>query len=121
VFDKQTPDWQDFLIRISIVDEVCGDLADVLTGGDDGAERLTRLAETNMFVHALGRSGHWYRLHHLLVDFLTGRLTDPRLRRDLDRRAAEWFRSRDMPWPALRYALAGGDGRSDGPTARPGG
>jgi ATP/maltotriose-dependent transcriptional regulator MalT len=35
-------------------------------------------------------------------------LTDPRLRRDLDRRAAEWFRSRDMPWPALRYALAGG-------------
>jgi LuxR family maltose regulon positive regulatory protein len=108
VWFKQPPDWRDFLLKISIVEEICGDLANALTGGDDGAERLVGLAEANLFVHALGRVGHWYRLHQLLVDFLHGRLTDPGLRRDLHRRAAEWFRSRDMTWPAIRHAVAGG-------------
>ena len=108
VWSKQPPDWRDFLLKISIVEEISGDLADALTGGDDGAERLVSLAEANLFVHALGRVGHWYRLHQLLVDFLQGRLTDPGLRRDLHGRAAEWFRSRDMTWPALHHAVAGG-------------
>jgi LuxR family maltose regulon positive regulatory protein len=107
VFEQQSADWQDFLLRIAVVEEVCPDLADALTGQRDGGQRLALLAEANLFLHELGGSGHWYRMHHLLVDFLNARLTDPRLRRDLNRRAAEWYRTRHMPIPALRFALAG--------------
>lgn len=107
VFDRQPAEWQDFLVRIAVVEEVCGDLANALTGMDDGEQRLAMLAESNVFLQELGGRGRWYRLHHLLVDFLNARLTDPRLRRDLHRRAAEWFRSRDMPRLALRNAVAG--------------
>ncbi len=107
VFDRLPRAWQEFLQRICIVDEICDDLANALTDAGDARERLTELAEANMFVHSLGQGGHWYRLHNLIVDFLNGRLIDPVLRRDLDRRAAEWFRSRDMPWLALRHAVAG--------------
>ena len=107
VLDRQPADWQDFLMRIAIVEEVCGDLADALTGADDGDRRLSQLANANLFVHEVGSTGRWYRLHRLLVDFLDARLTDQRLRRDLNRRAADWFRSQHMPMQALRYALAG--------------
>jgi LuxR family maltose regulon positive regulatory protein len=106
VFDRLPPDWQEFLLRVCVVDEICGDLANALTDAGDGRERLARLAEANMFVHSLGHGSQWYRLHHLILDFLNGRLTDLRLRGELHRRAADWFRSRDMPWLALRHAVA---------------
>ena len=36
VLARQPPDLRDFLLRTSIVDTVCGELADALTGGSDG-------------------------------------------------------------------------------------
>ncbi len=107
VFERQPGEWQDFLLRIAIVEEVCGDLADALTGRDDGARRLAQLADANVFVHRLGGTGQWYRLHNLLLDFLHGRLSDPVLRRDLHLRAATWFATRDRTMDTLRHAVAG--------------
>jgi LuxR family transcriptional regulator, maltose regulon positive regulatory protein len=108
VIDRQTPELLDFLVRVSFVDLVSADLADALTGSQTGAATLADLAASNLFVHAVGPGGRWYRLHRLIADVLRTRITDSRTVRDIHRRAAEWFRRRSLPLDAVRYALRGG-------------
>ena len=108
VIDRQTPELLDFLVRVSFVDLVSADLADALTGARTGADTLAELAASNLFVHAVGPGGRWYRLHRLIADVLRTRITDPRTLRDIHRRAAEWYRRHSMPLDAIRYALRGG-------------
>jgi LuxR family transcriptional regulator, maltose regulon positive regulatory protein len=107
VLDRQAPALLDFLESVSAVDQVTAGLADALTGGDDGEAKLTELAASLLFVEAVGRSGRWYRLHRLVADILRARANPPRRRRDLHRRAAEWFRDHDMPLDAVQLALRG--------------
>ncbi len=78
VIDRQPPELLDFLVRVSFVDLVCADLADALTGARTGAATLAELAASNLFVHAVGPGGRWYRLHRLIADVLRTRITDPR-------------------------------------------
>ena len=108
VIDRQPPELLDFLVRVSFVDLVCADLADALTGARTGAATLAELAASNLFVHAVGPGGRWYRLHRLIADVLRTRITDPRTIRDVHRRAAEWYRRHSLPLEAVRYALRGG-------------
>ena len=79
-----------------------------------GAARLAELEASNLFVQSVGRAGRWYQLHRLVAELLRAQLTDPRQRRDLHRRAAEWHRTNGMPLEALRYALRGGSGARSG-------
>ena len=108
VIDRQPPELLDFLVRVSFVDLVCADLADALTGARTGAATLAELAASNLFVHAVGSGGRWYRLHRLIADVLRPRITDPRTLRDVHRRSAEWHRRHSLPLDAVRYALRGG-------------
>lgn len=108
VIDRQPPELLDFLVRVSFVDLVCADLADALTGTRTGAATLAELAASNLFVHAVGPGGRWYRLHRLIADVLRTRITDPRTLRDVHRRAAEWHRRHSLHLDAVRYALRGG-------------
>jgi LuxR family transcriptional regulator, maltose regulon positive regulatory protein len=108
VIDRLSPDLLDFLVRVSILDVISADLADAMTGGNGGRATLTELARLNLFVHAVGTSGRWYRLHRLIADVLRARITRARTLRDLHRRAAEWYLHQAMPLEALRYALRGG-------------
>ena len=78
---------------------------------------LADIAASHLFMQALGRPGRWYRLHRLIADILRARPGGRRERRDLHRRAAEWFRRNDMPLDAIRSAIAGESGRWP-PTAR---
>ena len=105
---------RDLLGKICVPDLVCADLADAVTGSDDGAARLAELEASNLFVQSVGRAGRWYQLHRLVAELLRAQLTDPRQRRDLHRRAAEWHRTNGMPLEALRYALRGGSGARSG-------
>ena len=96
-----------FLEKVSVVDLVCVDLADALTGRGDGAAVLGELAASHLFVHALDRPGRWYRLHRLLLDLLRARPLPRRERRDLHRRAAQWFTDQGTTLEALRSAIRG--------------
>jgi LuxR family maltose regulon positive regulatory protein len=107
VLDRQAPELLAFLESVCIVDEVNAGLADALTGDGDGATKLAELAAALLFVEAVGRSGRWYRLHRMVADILRARPTPRRRRRDLHRRAAEWFRDHDMPLDAIEFALRG--------------
>ncbi len=99
---------QHFLRSIGILDFVCAELADAVTGGDDGAAMLAELSAANLFVHTVGDGGQWFRLPGFISDVLRSETADPRVRRDLHRRAAEWYRRHSLPEPAIRLALRGG-------------
>ncbi|HEY0815507.1 MAG TPA: LuxR C-terminal-related transcriptional regulator [Pseudonocardia sp.] len=108
VLDRQSPELVAFLATISVVDLVSASLADALTGRRDGEQVLADLAASHLFVHAVGRPGRWYRLHRLIFDIIRARPAAQRSRRDLHRRAAEWFRVNGMPLDAIRLAVVGG-------------
>ncbi|MGE0300617.1 LuxR C-terminal-related transcriptional regulator [Pseudonocardia sp.] len=108
VLAGQPPELVRFLETISIVDLVCAELADALTGRDDSEQLLAEFAASHLFVQAVERSGRWYHLHRLIGDLLRSRPLPRRQRRDLHRRAAEWFARHDAPLDAIRAAVAGG-------------
>ena len=110
VIDRLAPELLDFLVRVSVLDAVSADLADALTGRRSGAATLSDLAASNLFVHAVGPAGRWYRLHRLLADLLRSRITDPRMVRDLHRRAASGICTRRCRWrpSATRCAAVSG-------------
>lgn len=107
VLDAQPPELVRFLEKISTVDLVCADLADALTGRRDSEQVLAELAASHLFVQAVDRPGRWYHLHRLIRDILRSRPAARRERRDLRRRAAEWFSRNGMPLDAIRSAVAG--------------
>jgi LuxR family maltose regulon positive regulatory protein len=97
-----------FLEKICILDLVCAELADAVTGEEDGAAMLAELSASNLFVQSVGEGGRWFHLPGFVSDVLRSRMVEPRARRDLHRRAAEWYRRRSLPEAAIRLALAGG-------------
>jgi LuxR family transcriptional regulator, maltose regulon positive regulatory protein len=111
MLDSQPPDVRRMLLRLSLLDRVNGELADLL-GGRPGSERvLLELEDANAFVVSLDPGRTWFRFHQLLADFL--RLELRRTAADevpvLHRRAAGWFLDRgDVPG-AVRHTLAAGD------------
>ncbi|GAA4897256.1 LuxR C-terminal-related transcriptional regulator [Actinomycetospora straminea] len=107
VLGRQPAELVTFLEQISVVDLVCADLADAITGRADGEAVLAELSAAHLFVQALDHPGRWYRLHRLVLDVLRARPLPRRERRDRHRRAAEWFRHHEMPLEALRAALRG--------------
>ncbi|WP_433505436.1 LuxR C-terminal-related transcriptional regulator [Pseudonocardia halophobica] len=108
VLDHQTPELLTFLTAVSVVDLVCADLARVLTGRSDAGQVLADLAGAHLFVREVDRPGRWFRLHRLIQDILRARTLSSRERRDLHRRAAEWFRANGQPLEAIHFAVTGG-------------
>ncbi|HET6550278.1 MAG TPA: hypothetical protein VFG79_17580, partial [Solirubrobacter sp.] len=109
VLDHEPPRVRAFLLRTSIAERVCGELADALTGDGRGAETLAALERTNGFVRAAGDG--WFRYHPLFATLLRARA--PReLPGELPRLhalAARWYAQRGAAVEALRHAAASGD------------
>jgi len=108
-----------FLMRTSVADVICGDLADTLGGGSGGAVTLDQLSRENMMVgpcvpadsDRTGTDPAEYRYHPMLLDMLR-----ERLRRELPgesvrltRRAARWLAARGRHAEAIRSAARAGD------------
>ena len=122
VLDRARPgDLLDFMLATSIVDTVCGPLADAMTGGTDSARRLAEIERANVFITPLDERREWYRYHGLLAELL---------RIELERRAARHGcrsctgrrptgsrSTRDMD-RAVRHAIAAGDMRARRPVDR---
>ena len=100
-----------FMLSTSIVDSVCGSLADAITGESGSAARLAELERANVFITPLDERREWYRYHHLLAQLLTIELE----RRQPDgvpllrQRAAQWYADHNLPDRAVRHAIAAGD------------
>ncbi|HWD44933.1 MAG TPA: LuxR C-terminal-related transcriptional regulator [Actinomycetota bacterium] len=113
VLERQPAELRDFLLRTCVVDELSGDLADALTGGDDGESMLARLERANAFVSAVDSRRRSYRYHQLFAELLRYELgrESPGLAARLHRRAAGWYAERGLGESAIQQALLAKDWR----------
>ena len=98
-----------FLARIAILDNLHPDLCDALTGSNDAADRLARLARETPIL-AASEDSDWLRMHRLARDVLRARssASDAEERIGLHARASEWLARRGLLDEAARHALAAG-------------
>jgi LuxR family maltose regulon positive regulatory protein len=111
VLDRQSEEVRRLLVRTSILERVCGPVADALTGGSDGERALQELEAANAFVVTLDTTRSWFRFHPLFADLLRMELrrTAPTEIPELHRRAASWFADRGLPVDAIHHAQGGGE------------
>jgi LuxR family maltose regulon positive regulatory protein len=115
VFENQPPEVQEFLLRASTANPVCGELADALTGRTGGERTLAELYSAHVFLDRIQNMHDdrctWYRWHPMFAGLLRQRLraSDRDLEGQLHRTASEWYRHHGFPVEAVRHAVAGGD------------
>ncbi|MFD8535131.1 LuxR C-terminal-related transcriptional regulator [Streptomyces rubrogriseus] len=109
VLKGRTQEEQDLLLRISVLDRFCPDLADALTLRADAGLLLAGLHRENAFIERLGHS--WYRLHPLFREILRAHLRErmPGVEPELHLRAARWLRRSGFLPETLAHGAAGGD------------
>ena len=100
---------RELLLRTSIAGRICGELADALTGGSDGALLLEGLERTGTFLVPLDRHRTWFRYHGLFAELLRARCGSsiPASSRSCTR-AAEWLAANGLGREALPHALGAG-------------
>jgi len=129
---RQPAEVQDFLLRTSVLDRLCGELCDAVIDerrrtNDEGrmageapvsssvlrpsSAVLEYLDHANLFLIPLDDERRWYRYHHLFGDVLRQRLREahPDLPAELRRRASEWHERNGLTLEAVEYALAAHD------------
>lgn len=114
VLAAQSPEIQDFVMRISILDRFCAPLCEAVTGipAARSQEIIEWIARANLFLVPLDAEGRWYRYHHLFRDLLR-----PRLERQhgttavarMHARAGAWYARNGLVDEALDHLLAAGD------------
>jgi LuxR family maltose regulon positive regulatory protein len=111
VLQRQPPDIQDFLLRTSILDRICGPLCDAVLDASPGSGQsvLESLERANLFIVPLDGERRWYRYHHLFGDLLLQRLGNPPDFTELHLRASRWYETHGDLAEAFHHALAAGD------------
>jgi LuxR family maltose regulon positive regulatory protein len=102
---------QEFLLRTSILDRLCGPLCEVVAGVQDGQARLQELDRANLLIVALDDERRWWRYHALFAEVLRAHLraSHPDEVPSLHARASAWHESRGEDDEAIRHALRSGD------------
>ena len=111
VLERQQPELRAFLLDISVLEQVDGELSNAITGRTDGAHLLQELEQRAFLVSPVPEQPGWYRIHRLLREFLRQDLnaadaTRPAL---LLRRAAQWRLDRGEPAEAALCLMAAGE------------
>jgi LuxR family maltose regulon positive regulatory protein len=111
VLALQPPEVTDFLVRVAVLDRLCGGLCDAVTGGADGQRMLERLDQQSLFIRPLDDRREWFAYHPLFRDLLRYELraTRPGEERSLLERAAAWHLQQGYVDEAAEYLLRAGD------------
>lgn len=114
VLEKQPERIQNFLLRSSILDRLCGPLCDAVAPSPaaPGQETLEFLERANLFIVPLDNERRWYRYHHLFGNLLHKRLGQAVSPGEVDAlhlRASEWFEDNNLLLDAFRHAAAAHD------------
>jgi LuxR family transcriptional regulator, maltose regulon positive regulatory protein len=108
VIRQQGEDICRFLMQTSVLDRFNAPLCDAITGRSDSQSLIAHLEAANLFLVPLDHARDWYRYHHLFGDYLrTGLSTSEQA--DLLEKASAWHAAQDLPFEAVRYALASGN------------
>jgi LuxR family maltose regulon positive regulatory protein len=102
---------QEFLLRTSILDRLCGPLCEAVAGVPDGQARLEELERANLLIIPLDDERRWYRYHALFAEILRARLRTlhPDEVAELHRRASAWHEAQGDDDEAIGHALQSGD------------
>ncbi len=102
---------RDFLLRVSILDELRAMVCDAVLEQDDSATMLADVAASFHLLIPLDRRGEAFRMHQLLRDTLRVELVrrDAALAAQLHRRAAEWYEAVGDFDRAVEHRRAAGD------------
>ena len=105
------PESEEFLLRTSILDRLCGPLCEAVTGGSDSQARLEELERANLLIIPLDNERRWYRYHALFAEILRARLRTlhPDDVAELHARASAWHEARGDDDEAIGHALLAGD------------
>jgi LuxR family maltose regulon positive regulatory protein len=111
ILSQQTELVRSFLLQTSILDPLCGELCNVVTGRTDGQPMLEYLQKANLFVIPLDQERQWYRYHSLFSDLLRKQLRQemPEMVFELHHRASSWYESNGLFDPAFQHACSAGD------------
>ena len=94
-----------FLLETSILDAMCAELCQAVTGREDTQSLLEHFETMNLFVIPLDDERRWYRYHHLFASLLQHRLMaysqDERNR--LHRQAGDWYASQTVVDTAIQH------------------
>ena len=105
------PEDVEFLLRVSLLDRLGGDLCDSVSGTPGSGARLVALAHQNMLLIPLDNRDEWFRMHSLFAEMLCGELKRRYGKEvdELNRRASGWWEAAGDPERAIRFAIEGGD------------
>lgn len=111
VFRLQPESIQNFLLQTAALESFNAELAEELTGCEDGQAMLDRLMAANLFLLPLENRPGWYRYHSLFRQFLYSRAAQTQADHLplLHRWAAHWYEAHDEPVQAIEHALKGGE------------
>ena len=111
VLDQQDDRTRGFLLATSILQQIAPELAERLTGVDDGSRVLADLEHRGLFTYRLDTIETRYRFHGLFRDFLERRLTAERTEGEvvgLHIHAASYYET-NRQWPdAIHHYLRAG-------------
>ncbi|MBS1886468.1 MAG: AAA family ATPase [Actinobacteria bacterium] len=105
------PEDVEFLLRVALLDRLCGALCDAVVEGVGSGSRLAGLARQNMLLIPLDGRDEWFRLHSLFAEMLRGEL---RRRHSgeiatLNGRASGWWEATGDQPRAIHFAIEAGD------------
>ena len=102
---------QQFLLRTSVLDRMCGPLCDAVLGTRRSGGMLEALEASNLLLVPLDRRREWYRYHPLFRQLLRAELErrEGELVPELHARAARWCEDNGLTEAAIDHARATGD------------
>ena len=107
VFDCQSTEVKNFLLKTSILERLSGPLCDQVAEITNSQVLLERLEQANLFIVPLDQSRGWYRYHRLFAELLRHRLRVSDLdENELHKRASIWLENNDYPSEAIGHSLA---------------
>jgi LuxR family maltose regulon positive regulatory protein len=111
VYERQSAEMQDFLVKTAILDRLSGPLCDAVVERSGSQAVLEALEQANMFIVPLDQSREWYRYHRLFADLLRHRLVrlgEPS-QAALHLRASLWYEQHGFVAEAIEHALSAAD------------
>jgi LuxR family transcriptional regulator, maltose regulon positive regulatory protein len=104
------PDLQQVLADVAILEALNPELVAAVTGSHDAWRRLLEEGRLEHFLVPLDQERYWFRLHHLLLDFLRARHRERGGDlRALHARAVAWFERHGELHEAVRHAVLADD------------
>jgi LuxR family transcriptional regulator, maltose regulon positive regulatory protein len=110
VFDRQSSEVKDFLMKTSILERLSAPLCDAVAETKNSHSLLAHLEQANLFIIPLEPTGAWYRYHHLFVELLQHCLRLSEIpAASLHQRASQWFETQGFLQEAAEHSILAED------------